>query len=72
MSDVSHILIIDDEEAMRDSMGQILGREGYAAKAVATGRTGLTHFNKDANSCSTSGSPRGRPVRAPPDEGSQP
>jgi len=26
MNDVSHILIIDDEEAMRDSMSQTLGR----------------------------------------------
>ncbi len=47
MNDVGHVLIIDDEEAMRDSMCQTLGREGYAAKAVATSRSGLTHFNKE-------------------------
>jgi DNA-binding NtrC family response regulator len=47
MNDSGPVLIIDDEEAMRDSMSQTLGREGYAVKAVATGRTGLTHFNKD-------------------------
>jgi len=47
MNGVSHILIIDDEEAMRDSMGQTLSREGYATKAVATGRTGLAQFNKE-------------------------
>jgi two-component system, NtrC family, response regulator HydG len=47
MSDVSHVLIVDDEESMRDSMSQTLGRAGYAVTAVATGRSGLARFNKE-------------------------
>jgi two-component system, NtrC family, response regulator HydG len=47
MNDTAPILIIDDEEAMRDSMSQTLAREGYAAQAVATARAGLGRFNKE-------------------------
>jgi DNA-binding NtrC family response regulator len=47
MNNVSHVLVIDDEDAMRDSMSQTLGREGHAVKAVATARAGLAHFNKE-------------------------
>ncbi len=47
MSDISHVLIVDDEESMRDSMSQTLGRAGYAVTAAATGRSGLTRFNKE-------------------------
>jgi len=47
MNDTGPILIIDDEESMRDSMGQTLGREGYTVKAVASGRSGLARFNKE-------------------------
>ena len=47
MNSAGHVLIVDDEEAMRDSMGQTLSREGYAVKTVASGRSGLNHFNKE-------------------------
>jgi two-component system, NtrC family, response regulator HydG len=38
------VLIIDDEEALRDSMGQVLAKEGYAVREAACGRDGLTAF----------------------------
>jgi DNA-binding NtrC family response regulator len=47
MNTVGHILVVDDEEAMRDSIGQTLAREGYAVKAVSTARSALSHFNKE-------------------------
>jgi two-component system response regulator HydG len=41
------ILIVDDEESLRDSIGQILSREGYSPKAAASARAGLSLFNKE-------------------------
>jgi DNA-binding NtrC family response regulator len=38
------ILIVDDEESMRDSMGQVLAKEGYTVRGAANGRDGLTAF----------------------------
>ena len=38
------VLIIDDEEALRDSMSQVLGKEGYAVREAAGGRDGLMAF----------------------------
>ncbi|HHS12233.1 MAG TPA: response regulator [bacterium] len=38
---IEKILIVDDEEAMRDSCAQVLEREGYALEMAENGETGL-------------------------------
>ena len=38
------VLIIDDQEALRDSMSQVLAKEGYAVRSAACGREGLGIF----------------------------
>ena len=35
------VLIIDDEKAIRETLGQILSDEGYAVSAVGSGEEGL-------------------------------
>jgi DNA-binding NtrC family response regulator len=40
------VLVVDDEESLRDSMSQVLSREGYVVKSAATGRDGLAAFNE--------------------------
>jgi DNA-binding NtrC family response regulator len=45
MSDNIHILIVDDEEAMRDSMSQVLAKEGYKPKGAESGQEGLALFS---------------------------
>jgi DNA-binding NtrC family response regulator len=47
MRDKANILIIDDEEAIRDSFSQVLKREGYAAKTAMDGREGLEFFKQE-------------------------
>ncbi len=42
-----NILIIDDEEAVRDSCSQVLRREGYRVKAASDGREGLRFFESE-------------------------
>ncbi|GAJ12218.1 unnamed protein product [marine sediment metagenome] len=37
MNEKANILIIDDEEAIRDSFSQVLKREGYGVKAAKDG-----------------------------------
>jgi DNA-binding NtrC family response regulator len=44
MGDPSSVLIIDDEESIRDSMAQVLGREGYGVTTAVTGPEGLSLF----------------------------
>jgi DNA-binding NtrC family response regulator len=44
MGDSPSVLIIDDEESIRDSMTQVLGREGYGVKTAVTGQDGLSQF----------------------------
>jgi len=44
MNEPANILIIDDEESIRDSMGQVLRKEGYKAKAAVEGKEGLRLF----------------------------
>jgi two-component system sensor histidine kinase/response regulator len=39
--EMSNILVIDDEEAMRDSCMQVLAREGYRVETAGEGETGL-------------------------------
>jgi DNA-binding NtrC family response regulator len=47
MRDKANILIIDDEEAIRDSFSQVLKREGYAAETAMDGREGLEFFKQE-------------------------
>jgi len=42
------VLIIDDEETLRDSMTQVLAKEGYAVRSAASGSDGLTLFGGEA------------------------
>jgi len=47
MTEKANILIIDDDEAIRDSCSQVLKKEGYAAKAAKDGTEGLKLFKKE-------------------------
>ncbi len=46
MNDKTHILIIDDEEAIRDSCTQVLQRAGYHVDTAVDGHEGLKKFKK--------------------------
>jgi len=48
MTQAARLLIIDDEEAIRDSMGQVLAKEGYIVKTVERGGDGLALFSPEA------------------------
>jgi two-component system response regulator PilR (NtrC family) len=41
MSDKGTVLVVDDEEVMRDILGSLLTKEGYRVKLAATGDEGL-------------------------------
>ncbi len=41
MSDKGTVLVVDDEEVMRDILGSLLTKEGYRVKLAATGEEGL-------------------------------
>jgi len=47
MTDYIRILIIDDEEAMRDSCTQVLEREGYIVESAFTGKDGWEIYQKN-------------------------
>lgn len=47
MTDTTFILIIDDEESMRDSCTQVLRRAGYRVAAAADGHEGLKKFKQN-------------------------
>ncbi|MDH7511460.1 MAG: sigma-54 dependent transcriptional regulator [Clostridiales bacterium] len=47
MNEPANILIIDDEESMRDSMSQVLRKEGYAVKGAVEGKEGLNLFSRE-------------------------
>jgi DNA-binding NtrC family response regulator len=47
MIEDAQILIIDDEETMRDSMHQVLIKEGYRIKEAKDGPEGLALFNQE-------------------------
>lgn len=47
ITEKAKILIIDDEEAIRDAMSQVLLREGYEVKEAQEGKEGLEIFQKD-------------------------
>ncbi len=46
MNKTARILIIDDEDAIRDSCTQVLSREGYQVDTAADGREGLKKFRQ--------------------------
>lgn len=48
MTETANILIIDDEEAILDSCGQVLKKEGYTVKGSKDGRQGLNFFRKES------------------------
>jgi len=47
MDEKANILIIDDDEAIRDSCGQVLQKKGYSVKGAKDGREGLKFFKKE-------------------------
>jgi DNA-binding NtrC family response regulator len=47
VSEPLSVLIIDDEESMRDSIRQVLAGEGFAPRGAATARAGLALFNRE-------------------------
>jgi two-component system response regulator HydG len=44
VSDPARILVIDDEQSIRDSMSQVLRKEGYRVETAASGPEGLNLF----------------------------
>ena len=48
MTDSVRILVIDDEESIRDSMSQFLHKEGYRITTTASGQEGLKLFGAEA------------------------
>jgi DNA-binding NtrC family response regulator len=48
MNDPARILIIDDEESIRDSVGQVLEKEGYEVLSAVSGQEGLALFGQKA------------------------
>ena len=47
MNRTSHILIIDDDESIRDSCSKVLAGSGYTFKTAVNGEQGLKIFNKE-------------------------
>lgn len=48
MKELANILIIDDEAAIRDSMSQVLRKEGYRVREAVDGKEGLKIFNQES------------------------
>src|SRR4030043_1619070 len=48
VTDSVRILVIDDEESIRDSMSQVLRKEGYRIRTADSGREGLKLFGAEA------------------------
>ena len=48
MNELASILIIDDEESIRDSMSQVLRQEGYRVRTAVEGREGLNIFDQES------------------------
>jgi DNA-binding NtrC family response regulator len=48
VNDPARILVIDDEESIRDSMSLVLRKEGYRVETAASGRAGLNLFGAEA------------------------
>ena len=47
MPEPDRVLIIDDEDTIRDSMHQVLKKEGYQVREAADGKEGLSLFNQE-------------------------
>lgn len=47
MNDKANILIIDDEEAIRDSCSQVLRKQGYTVKGAEDAKKGLQFFKEE-------------------------
>jgi len=47
MPEPKRVLIIDDEDTLRDSMHQVLKKEGYRVREAADGKEGLSLFNQE-------------------------
>ena len=47
MTDPARILVIDDEESIRDSMSQVLRKEGYSVQTTASGQEGWRFFGAE-------------------------
>jgi len=47
MTEKANILVIDDDEAIRDSCSQVFKKEGYTAKTAKDGTEGLKLFKKE-------------------------
>jgi len=47
VSEAGRVLIIDDEEALRDSMSQVLAKEGYELRCAADCRQGVELFGRE-------------------------
>ncbi|OKH34321.1 hypothetical protein NIES2101_39155 [Calothrix sp. HK-06] len=41
-----HVLLVDDEDTLRDSLSYSLQKEGYSVTAVADGRSAIKQFHK--------------------------
>ncbi len=48
MTNPASVLVIDDEESIRDSMSQVLRKEGYRVRSAASGQEGLNLFSAEA------------------------
>jgi two-component system response regulator HydG len=48
VNDSTRILVIDDEQSIRDSMSQVLRKEGYRVETAASGPEGLNLFGAEA------------------------
>src|SRR4030042_3424414 len=48
MNEPASILIIDNEESIRDSMSLVLRKEGYLVRRAASGQEGLNLFGAEA------------------------
>ena len=46
MTEQSHILVADDDELIRDALGDLLRQEGYACDCVADGTSALTRLQE--------------------------
>ncbi|HSF17724.1 MAG TPA: sigma-54 dependent transcriptional regulator [Vicinamibacteria bacterium] len=47
MSDAGTILVVDDEDVMREILGSLLTHEGYRVKLASTGEEGLSIANRE-------------------------